>query len=101
MFTKITRESSSSSASFQARIVPTSTPITPETVTSAPPTTRAAAGSPPPERGAPERSGEARLGEVLVRLRHDVARRFVRRLPYPPGLRLAHPPRRRVAVFEP
>ena len=40
MFTKTTRESSSSSARFQTREVFTSTPITPETTTSAPSTTR-------------------------------------------------------------
>ena len=40
MFTKITRESPSSSARFQTRDVFTSTPITPETTTSAPSTTR-------------------------------------------------------------
>ena len=40
MFTKTTRESSSSSARSQTREVLTSTPITPETTTSAPSTTR-------------------------------------------------------------
>src|SRR4051812_47335022 len=39
MFTKTTRESSSSSARFHTRVVLTSTPITPETTTSAPSTT--------------------------------------------------------------
>ena len=43
MFTKTTRESSSSSARSQTREVLTSTPITPETTTSAPSTTRSEA----------------------------------------------------------
>ena len=43
MFTKTTRESSSSSARFHTREVFTSTPITPETTTIAPSTTRSAA----------------------------------------------------------
>src|SRR4249919_3186728 len=42
MFTNTTRARPSSSASLQPRDVPTSTPITAETVTSAPSTTRAA-----------------------------------------------------------
>ena len=41
MFTNTTRARPRSAASFQARAVPTSTPMTPETVTRAPSTTRA------------------------------------------------------------
>ncbi len=47
MFTKITRASPSSSARFHSRWVPTSTPITPLIVNSAPSTTRSAASASP------------------------------------------------------
>ncbi len=53
MFTKTMRASPSSSASLQARLVPTSTPITAETVTSTPSTTRAAVRSSPWKLGSP------------------------------------------------
>ena len=53
MFTKTTRARPSSSASLQARDVPTSTPMTAETVTSAPSTTRAAHRSSPWNAGSP------------------------------------------------
>ena len=51
MFTMTTRARPSSSASFHARDVPTSTPMTAETVTSIPSTTRAAVRSSPWKRG--------------------------------------------------
>ena len=47
MFTKTTRERPSSSARFQMRPVPTSTPMTPLTTTSAPSTTRSARSTSP------------------------------------------------------
>ena len=53
MLTKMTRARPSSSASFQAREVPTSTPMTADTVTSAPSTTRAAHRSSPWNAGSP------------------------------------------------
>ncbi len=53
MLTKTTRARSRSAASFQARAVPTSTPITPDTVRSAPSTIRAAVRSSPWKLGSP------------------------------------------------
>ena len=53
MFTKTTRASPRSSASFHARDVPTSTPMTADTTTSAPSTTRAAQRNSPWKLGSP------------------------------------------------
>ena len=72
MFTKTTRASPSSSASLQARDVPTSTPMTAETVTSAPSTTRAAQRSSPWNAGSPGTSTRFTLRSCQVVCSSDI-----------------------------
>src|SRR4249920_587154 len=73
MFTNTTRARPSSSASLQPRDVPTSTPITAETVTSAPSTTRAAQRSSPWNAGSPGTSTRLTLRSCQLACSSDIA----------------------------
>ena len=72
MFTNTTRARPRSAASFQARDVPTSTPMTPETVTRAPSTTRAVVRSSPWKLGSPGTSIRLSLRSCQVACSRDI-----------------------------
>ena len=77
MLTKTTRESSSSSARVQTRDVLTSTPITPESTTSAPSTTRRLGDGVGLEAGVAGRVDQVELAALPVEVRERRGQRHL------------------------